>query len=97
MTIRKVLFEECTLTECSNSFARALLATFCRNCVNSPENNMSNSRKKFFLSMKKSKNKKIIEEDVHEQLETSEDTNDSVSELFLSCINSSNKIVSANV
>ena len=37
--------------------------------------------------MKKSKNKEIIQE---EKLETSEDSNDSVSELFLSCINTSN-------
>ena len=47
--------------------------------------------------MKKSKNKKVIEEENYDKLETSEDTNDSVSELFLSCINSSNKIVCANV
>ena len=32
-----------------------------------------------------------------EKLETSEDSNDSVSELFLSCINSSNPIVIAEV
>ena len=55
---------------------------------------MSDSRKKFFLSMKQSKNKEKIQE---EKLETSEDSNDSVSELFLSCINTSNPIVMAEV
>ena len=55
---------------------------------------MTESRKKFFLSMKQSKNKEKIQE---EKLETSEDSNDSVSELFLSCINSSNPIITAEV